>query len=446
MNIENTRDQLREARAALNAARETGIRLSNDEHATVEAMARAMSDVQRAKSRVELLEDSLREMQDAQSRAERMRAAQAEDRVLGAAKAFHSKADFFKCVANVRTNPDARLMEYAAVKDSASGQNLTTDADGGYLVPPDYAQELLVMAQSESVLYPEVRKASVAGNRLIQNSVVSASRGDTTGSAQGRTGLLAFWKGEAAQYDASKMKFAQTETPLQKLTGLVYATDEMLEDAPALSSLISEGFRDEFAFKIDDAILNGTGSGMPYGMLHSSNAALVTIAKESGQAAKSIVMANLLKMHNALPANMRMRARWYINQDLEPVLMQMTMETGSMSSETVTAVFGAPVFLPGRTIAEAPNGMLLGVPIQPVEQCSALGTLGDIGLLVPDAYRWIEKGGVKAATSLHVRFDYDETAFKFTYRAGGRPMWTNAITAYKGGSTRSPYIALADRA
>ena len=54
---------------------------------------------------------------------------------------------------------------------------------------------------------------------------------------------------------------------------------------------------EEFGFKIDDAILRGTGAGQPLGILKSG--ALVTVAKESGQTDK-ITVENLVKMWSRL--------------------------------------------------------------------------------------------------------------------------------------------------
>ena len=369
------------------------------------------------------------------------------DSVKSAGEKFKSVGDFMSCVAQMSSGVvDPRMAEYASIRSAASGQNVTTDAEGGYLVPPDYAAELLNVAKSASVLLPEVQRIPIAGNRLIVNELEQTSR--TDGNRNG--GLLAYWTAEAADYTASKMKYKQSQTDLHKLTGLCYATEEMLEDLPAMSSYISQNFADEFSFKIDDAILNGTGDGMPLGILAQGdsdakkNKALITIAKESGQAAATVVLNNILKMFNAMPASNRANAKWYINQDLEIVLMQLLMETGSISGQS-TGSFGVPLYVPAGGLASAPNGMLLGRPIVPVEQCAALGTAGDIVLADMSQYRWIDKGGINAETSVHVRFVQDEQAFKFTYRCGGRPIWSNPITAFKGTTERSPYIALADR-
>ena len=60
-------------------------------------------------------------------------------------------------------------------------------------------------------------------------------------------------------------------------------------------------------------------------------------------------------------------------------------------------------------------------------------------------YLVVERRGVTRQSSMHIRFDYDETVFKFSWRLGGRPDWGSAITPYKGTTARSPYVALATR-
>ena len=92
-------------------------------------------------------------------------------------------------------------------------------------------------------------------------------------------------------------------------------------------------------------------------------------------------------------------------------------------------------------------GTLLGRPVFPIEQCSGLGTLGDILFLsLPEDYVLISKPMV-AASSMHVRFIYDEMTYKWTYPIIGRPILQAAITPYKAttATTLSPFVALAAR-
>lgn len=446
MTIEQMRSSLKEMNQQLKAARDKAAQLAANPESDIDAMNAARADIDTLNARIETMQASLTAETEQQSSNLR-EIKTSVDAVKSAADKFRSMGDFFSCVARAGREMDPRLAEYASVRSAASGQNITTDAEGGYLVPPDYAAELLNVAQSQSVLFPDVTRVPVAGNRLIVNILDQESRADTAQNVKGRNGgLLAYWKAEAAELDPSKMIFKQQQTDLHKLTGLAYASEEMLEDLPAMASYISQGFADEFTFKIDDAILNGTGTNMPLGILNANNTALVTIAKESGQAAGSLVLNNILKMWNAMPAANRARAKWYINQDLEIVLYQLLVNTGSTAAEGLTVNNGMPIFIPANSLSNAPNGTLLGRPIVPVEQCSAVGAVGDIVLADLSQYRWIDKSGINAQTSIHVRFLYDETAFRFTYRAGGRPIWPNAIAAYKGTTTRSPYVTLAARA
>ena len=80
-----------------------------------------------------------------------------------------------------------------------------------------------------------------------------------------------------------------------------------------------------------------------------------------------------------------------------------------------------------------------------LEQCSAAGDLGDIILLDPTQYLLIDKGGINAASSIHVRFLYDENVFRFIYRVDGQPIWNKPLTPYKGSATVSPFVTLAKR-
>ena len=455
MTIEQIRAALKDVNREIETARQSAVNMATDASVEAEALRQANGQLETLIERRKTLNAALESETEQQSANLQQLKANA-DAVEAAASRFKSAGDFFSCVAKASgVNPqmDPRLQEYVNLRSDASGQNLTTDSEGGYLVPPEYSDELLNVAESESVLFGDVARIPVSGNRLIVNVIDQETRKDSapaqggTPAVKGRNGgLLAYWKGEAAELDPTKMIFKQDTTELHKLTGLAYATDEMLEDLPAMGAIIAQGFADEFTFKIDEAIYSGTGTGMPAGAVSSANQALVTIAKESGQAAGSLVLDNILKMWNAMPARNRARAKWYMNQDLEIVLYKLLMNTGSLAVEGATASFGMPLFVPAGGLASAPNGLLLGRPVVPIEQAGAVGSVGDISFMDLSQYRWIDKSGVNAQTSIHVRFLYDETAFRFTYRAGGKSMWPNAIEAYKGTTKRSPFVTLAARA
>jgi len=316
---------------------------------------------------------------------------------------------------------------------AASGLNESVGADGGYLLQPEYSSELLTIAHSQSQLFGKCRKIPIGANSnsLVINGIDETSRAN--GSRWG--GVQVYWSDEAGIVTATRPRFRQMTLKLKKLMGVAYATDELLQDATALQAVITQAFSEEFAYKVDDGIINGNGAGQLYGVLVSP--ALITQAKETGQAAATVVFENIINMWNRMPANLRAGAEWYINQDVEPQLLQMYIATGTG---------GVPVYLPpGGIINTPPSGSLMGRPVVPVEQCAALGTIGDILFMNLKEYLIIDKGSMTSDTSIHVRFLYDEQTFKFTYRVDGQPLWSAPIAAAKGTTTRSPFVALATR-
>lgn len=310
---------------------------------------------------------------------------------------------------------------------AATGLNESNPSDGGFLVQQDFVKELLKRAYETGILASKVRKIPLTSNS--NGLKIKAVDEDSRANGARWGGVQAFWENEADQLIASKPKFRTMELSLKKLTGLCYATDELLEDAAALDTVIREAFAEEFGFKLDDAILNGKGAGEPLGILN--NAATVKVEKEQGQTEK-ITVENLVKMWNRIWSRSRANSVWYLNQELEPHLY--TLKIGDR-----------PIYVPAGGLSEKPYATLFGRPVVPLEQCNSVGEPGDILLADMGQYLMIDKGGIKQASSIHCRFLYDEQVFRFIYRVDGQPVWNKALTPYKGSATVSPYVALAKR-
>jgi HK97 family phage major capsid protein len=253
-----------------------------------------------------------------------------------------------------------------------------------------------------------------------------------TGSRFG--GLQLHWLGEAGEKIASKPALRKLKLELKKLAGLVYVTDELLQDANVLEAFLRRAFASEFAFMVDDAIIRGLGGGQPLGILNSP--ALVTVAKETGQAAKTITAGNVLAMYSRLLASSVDTAVWLYNMDCFPQLCSMTIAAGTA---------GQPMFIPAGGLSGKPYNTLLGLPLIPLEQCSTLGQPGDLILMDPRRYVLATKGGVQTATSVHCRFVYDESVVRLAYRVDGMPELSAPVSPYQGSATQSAYIVLAER-
>jgi HK97 family phage major capsid protein len=103
--------------------------------------------------------------------------------------------------------------------------------------------------------------------------------------------------------------------------------------------------------------------------------------------------------------------------------------------------------MPANGVSGAPYGTLFGRPVLEIEQTATLGTVGDVVLADLSQYLMIEKGGMESASSIHVKFTTDETAFRFVMRVDGQPAWNQYLTPASGSTNYlSPFIALATRA
>jgi len=325
---------------------------------------------------------------------------------------------------------DPRLFNAAA-----AGLSESVPSDGGFLVQTDFSTELLQDVFSTGVLASRCKRIPISGN---SNSIRINGIDETSRASTRYGGIVGYWEDEAAEKTASKPKFRKIELTLKKLIGLCYATDELLQDASALEGVIRQGFVSEFGFLLDDAIVNGTGGGQPLGYMNSG--CLVSVAKETGQTADTVVAENVIKMYSRLFATSRPSAVWLINQNIEPQLFTMSLAVGTG---------GIPIYMPAGGLSGQPYGTLFGRPVIAIEQAATLGDAGDIALVdLKNGYVIAEKGGVQSDMSIHVRFVYDESCFRFVMRVDGQPVRATALAPYKGSSTndtQSHFVTLAAR-
>lgn len=325
-------------------------------------------------------------------------------------------------------------------ENAASGQNETVPEDGGVLLTPTVSNSLLKGVRENSFFLPRVKRIAVGPN---SNSVDMPYWPDKDRSDANRYGgAKAYWMNEGEKYTPTKTQFATRSIKLGKLGALGFATEEILRDSTYLESIMTDAFINAMTWEVDEGILFGTGTveggvTKPLGMLNSNNKALVTVAKGADQAAGSITAENIIAMWGRMAPEARNNAIWLVNPDVETQLITMALQSGDSNDL---------VYMPANGLSAQPYGTLFGRPVVPNEHMNAMGSVGDIAFINPNEYMWIERDSLRKATSVHVRFEYDEMAFKFTYRCNGMPAWYAASTPAKGSTSRSPYVTLAARA
>lgn len=337
-----------------------------------------------------------------------------------ARRGFRSFGDFAGAVASASLGRglDQRL---AAAPTNFGGEN--TGADGGFAIPPEFSNEIWRLSLGEDSLIPLTQNTELTGNSMIFPKDES--------TPWGSTGVQVYWQSEAKQATESKPVLGTEALVLHKLMALVPVTNELIADGFAIGSYLQNTAPERITWKANEAILFGDGVGKPYGALSSE--AVVTQAKDTNQATNTLSATNISNMVSRLLVGELKNAFWLGNPDILPPLEGLS-------------VGNYPIYLPGMTAANAPYGMLKGRPLTLSEHAAAFSSKGDLNLVSLKGYRTITKaGGVETATSMHLYFDADATAFRFTFRMNGKPILSKPVTPPKSTNTRSHFITLAAR-
>jgi HK97 family phage major capsid protein len=250
-------------------------------------------------------------------------------------------------------------------------------------------------------------------------------------------GMTASWKSELGQMTGVAPKLRQITLRPQELYCMAYASDKSLRNSPiALGAFLQGGMSEAVDFKVGDTIVNGDGAGKPRGILNSPD--LISVAKETSQGAATFTHPNVTKMWRRMPAQWRTGAIWLMNQDVEEALDRMAytyyVNAGTSTESTVPP-----------SVFNQEKNTLKGRPVVFCEYCQTLGTTGDVFLWAPQRYLVAVKTGQGPEMSMHLKFDYAQTAFRVIFEIDGRSEFDAALTPYKGTVTRSAIVSVATR-
>lgn len=310
---------------------------------------------------------------------------------------------------------DARLVMEAV----ALGQHEGFGNQGGFLVPDEFAERLWARVVATGAILARCdRLPSTKGKNITVPAIAD-------GGAARFGGVVTTWTDEATPPDTSNVEFEMIKLRLRKLLALVYASDELVEDAPVLAATVERLFALAASFEIERNIIRGTGAGLPLGVLNSP--ALITIDKDTGQAAATVSVTNLSAMAGRLWGPSHKRAVWLMGNDVFGQILALE-EDGPKLIET------------------GPKGerLLHQMPVELSEHTAELGDAGDI-LLADFSHYLVAEREPNLLSSIHVRFSTDESAFKFRYRVDGAPAWAEPITPDNSTITQSPFVALGAR-
>jgi HK97 family phage major capsid protein len=356
---------------------------------------------------------------------------------------FVNFAEFAKAIYDAgenMTHPSEKLVKWhekssAIMKTAGSPtQSVGSLQAGGALIPPEYSRTSLTRAKERSSIMGRVMIVPMASNVIEIPYIVDfdRSQGKVAGNVKFR------WVSENAAATGNDVKFEMLELRLREANALVYISNRLMDFSPvSIEPFITRSVDDALDLCLADSWINGTGVGQPLGVLNSS--ALISVAKETGQAADTIVYENTLKQLSRFYGKV---GEWYASRTIIPQLGVMNVSVGTG---------GAAVFLAGANGSQGATGpfpsSLHGAPIF-FEEC--MPVLGDVGdLLFVDWGQYLVgqfngAPGLALTESAHLKFDYRQHAFQFTFYTDGRPWWPSAFKPRRG-DEQCPAVAIAAR-
>lgn len=395
---------------------------------TIEAESRELTEdedtrIKAIESELDTLAADIQKEEQRMERAKKM-AVSGGERVIDTVpnQGFGSLAEFAQSVHQACRPGGGSMMDERLYQAAPTNFHQETGATEGYMVPPEFRQAIWELVFGEPDLLNMVDMEPTSSN-----SVELLVDEDTP---WGSSGVQANWRAEGSQMSATKLTTNARQVKLHELYAFVLATDELLQDAPRLNDRLTRKAAEAIRYKASDSIIYATGVGQPLGYFASG--ALVTQAKESGQAADTVVAKNVAKMYSRVlnPG----RSVWIANSDVMPELMTMTI--GDQPIWTA----------PSQGFQQAPGGFLLGRPVMLTEHAKTVGDVGDIQLIDPMGYYATRKqGGINFDTSIHLFFDYGVQAFRWTFRFGGQPYLSAPVSPDNGSNTKSHFVVLAAR-
>ena len=342
---------------------------------------------------------------------------------------FENFGEFARAILN--GGGDSRLHWAGGTDSRAMGED--TPSTGGFLVPDEFAGNIIDVAVEESVVMPRAQIWPMQSETL---KIPGFEIGDHSNNLYG--GVINYWGSEAGSMTETSPKTRNIQLTASKLYALTYSSNELRFDAPNFDRYVSQIIANSLAWYLDRSMLStgsaGDGSGKPQSVLHAGNPALIVQPKETGQSADSIVYENLTKMVGRLYPNSFRKSVWVIHPTCISPLPNLSIAIGTAGSHV--------------PVMSETNGTfkILSRPVIVTEKAQTLGDQSDVSLIDFSAYAIGLRGSMQLTASPHHRFQTDETSWRGIIRADAVSTWNEVLTLENGSDTVSPFVTLAERA
>lgn len=316
---------------------------------------------------------------------------------------------YFKALAKCKNQNDID-------QKTATFMNETTDAEGAYLVPTEFAKEVFRVAGSFGL----VRKYA----RIIPMST------DTKNISSFVNDVVVAWTDEAGSYSESKPTIWQVALVAYKATALISATNELVDDNMTdqeVRTLMAELIAEKIA-EFEDTNVLKTSSKFT-ALLADSNVNVITMANTKDSFA-DITYDNLIDLMRSVPVKYKTGTpRFFMHQDIIKHI------------EKIKDSHGDPIFAQTRSLKDGQiENTLLGKPLELTEAMTSDTADGALTpfILFGDLKFWAfgdRKQLSVSAWYMSGNWEKDIQSLKASERIAGKVIFAKAFAVLKTGTT-----------
>lgn len=302
-----------------------------------------------------------------------------------------------------------------------------TGTRGGYLVPDQFVGMLMASASEVEHIFPRAFRVP-SGGRSMSIPTLDYSSAYAAGQTTTLAGMVMNWTDENATIASTKPQFRQLKLENHRLSGIVPASNELLQDdAIGLQQVLVRLFGEAIGWHRDYSFLHGLGDGEPTGILNAP--ALITTATY----ATSLDVPDITAMYKHLMPSSRRRAVWMVGIEHEDALLNINASAATGNPSVLT-------YLPNLNGTIEPR--LLGLPVITTDKLIG-SSVSDQSMILCDFSQFVvsDRLAIDIAMSTDAGFDRNQTHWRCNARFDGRP-WINSKIAVTPTHSVSPFVAL----
>lgn len=284
----------------------------------------------------------------------------------------------------------------------------SADADGGFLVPVEFENTVIMNAYNEAAIRPLVGARPTSRDTVFLPALAKP---------------VVSWGAAGVAVSPQDLEVGGQTLQVYDLKALALIHNNTLDDSASdIWGELSDAFSMAVAEAEDNAFAAGAGANSPLGVMSSAgvlaNNTVSGVAAALSDASNNGIDVLLTALYN-LKSSYRRKAAFGFNSSTEAVIRQLKDSNGQYLWQAPVQA-GAPATLLGRPVAAIEGMADIGAGAYPI-------VVGDFA----SGYRIRDRSGVTVQRLTERYAEYDQTGFLLKRRTGGQVVKAEAFQCIK---------------